>query len=256
VIYLCTYDLGKNNLAKEIIMSSAIARSAYTDRNTWNQVYYNGVIPEGMELIQDSRPLQIVEQKLLNESRNGRQQDILRLTGVFQRADELNANGRIYPIDVLKEAVESMQDALQNRRVMGEFDHPPDAKIHLDRISHLVSRLWMENNVVYGELEVINDTRVPHGAALAALIEHKVQVGISSRGVGDMESTRLAEGDEAFEVQPGFAFVTFDAVAEPSVSGTQLMVMESRNRNLRRSGSNRKALEKSLVEEFRRGLKL
>jgi hypothetical protein len=203
-----------------------------------------------MELIRDSMPLKIMDQKTLTESRNGQRTDILKLTGTFQRADEQNANGRVYPFGILKEAVENIQEAVDNRRVMGEFDHPPDAKIHMDRVSHLLTKLWMDGKTVIGELEVINDERCKYGAALACLIERGVQVGISSRGVGDMQSTRLAEGDEILEVQPGFNFVTFDAVAEPSVSGTQLMVMESMERNLRAKSDRRANAEVALLEEI------
>lgn len=195
----------------------------------WAEVSQTGVVPDGLSLITDSRPLHIVKRKVLKEDVNGNP-SVMRLTGIFQRADEKNANGRIYPYDTLKSAVKNLQEAVGDRRVMGEFDHPPDAKIHLDRVSHLLTRIWMEGKVVYGEMEVINDDRCPCGSMLACLIERNVQVGISSRGVGDMEVTHLAEGEEAYEVQPGFNFVTFDAVAEPSVEGTQLMVMESRQR--------------------------
>jgi hypothetical protein len=187
-----------------------------------NYIATTGVIPEGLQLLQDSRPLQIMDKKrILTESATGKKVPAMRLTGVFQRADEKNANGRIYPESVLKEAVGEMQEAIKARRVMGEFDHPPDAKIHMERVSHLITKLWMDGRTVLGELEVINDDRCPYGAQLACFIDRNVQVGISSRGVGDMEVT-IDEGDDAYEVQPGFAFVTFDSVAEPSVKGTQL----------------------------------
>jgi hypothetical protein len=181
-----------------------------------------GVIPEGLQLLRDSIPLEIKgKEKVLTESISGKKVPALKLTGIFQRANQKNANGRIYPQDVLREAVESMQDAVKNRRVMGEFDHPPDAKIHMERVSHLITKLWMDGPTVWGELEVINDDRCPYGAQMACFIDRGIQIGISSRGVGDMEMT-LEEGEEAYKVQEGFAFVTFDSVAEPSVQGTQL----------------------------------
>ena len=73
---------------------------------------------------------------------------------------------------------------------------------------------------------------MPCGHMLATLLENKVQVGVSSRGVGDMDLV-VREGEEAYEVQDGYAIVTFDTVAEPSVSNTQLNVMgESLNRRM------------------------
>jgi len=216
----------------------------------WNSIIRTGVIPEGMQLIRDYRPLQIVDRKVLTESINGNKVKIMRCTGIFQKADEKNDNGRIYPLDVLDEAVANMQEAISERRVMGEFDHPPDAKIHMDRVSHLITRLWLDNKTVYGEIEIINDERCPMGAQLACFLERKIQVGISSRGVGDMEINML-EGEEAYEVQPGFAFVTFDTVAEPSVTGTQLMMMESRNRKISgRIAEERRMVERELVKEL------
>jgi hypothetical protein len=149
---------------------------------------------------------------------------VLRLTGVFQRADEKNANGRIYPMGVLKKAVEDLQESLESRRVLGELDHASDAKIHLENVSHLITRVWMENKTCYGELEVLE--RTPKGNILKSLIESKVQVGISSRGIGDMEM-RENDGEECYEVKPGYVVVTWDAVAEPSVTGARLSILES-----------------------------
>jgi len=184
-----------------------------------------GAIPDGFKLIRDVMPLKIVDSKqVMKESAGEESIPVMRLTGVFQKADEKNANGRVYPLSVLTKAVEDLQEAITERRVMGEFDHPPDAKIHLENVSHLITRIWMEGKTCMGELEVLE--RMPKGAMLKALIESNVQVGISSRGIGDMEM-KENDGEECYEVQPGFTLVTWDSVAEPSVSGTQLMVLES-----------------------------
>lgn len=181
-------------------------------------------IPEGCKIIRDVMPLKILDSKMLTEEVGGKKSNMLRLTGIFQKADEKNANGRIYPMEVLKKAVADLQESIGFRRVMGEFDHPPDAKIHLENVSHLVTKVWMDKNICYGQIEVLD--RMPKGQMLRSLIESKVQVGISSRGIGDMEAKKINE-EECYEVQPGFALVTWDAVAEPSVSGTQLTVLES-----------------------------
>jgi hypothetical protein len=88
----------------------------------------------------------------------------------------------------------------------------------------------MEGNEVIGELEILEKT--PCGGILKSLVESGVNIGISSRGVGDMESA-VIEDKEYYKVLPGFTFVTFDIVAEPSVQGSYLSVMESRNRLLK-----------------------
>jgi hypothetical protein len=220
-----------------------------TPKFDWAHVASTGELPPGTQLIEDSRPFKILKSRVITESTTGIKAPGLRLTGVFQRADEKNANGRLYPLDILGEAIASMQDAINERRVMGEFDHPPDAKIHMDRVSHLLTKLWMEGNVAYGEMEVIKG--MPCGDMLACLIDQGVQVGISSRGVGDMEMT-MHEGEEAYCVMPGFSFVTFDAVAEPSVSGTQLMVMESRQKKmLEEQAKSQHSAERNLLVEVR-----
>lgn len=198
-----------------------------------NHIAQTGQIPDGLQLFQDDYPLEIVDtKKSITESASGTKIPVMKLTGVFQRADEKNANGRIYPANVLKQAIGDMQEAVKNRRVLGEYDHPETAKIHMERVSHLITKLFMEGKVVYGEIEVINDERCPFGSQLACLMDRKVQVGISSRGVGDMEMTEC-DGEDAYMVQPGFSFVTFDCVAEPSVKGTQLeKINESLIRNI------------------------
>jgi len=105
-----------------------------------------------------------------------------------------------------------------------------DAKIHLDRVSHLMTKVWMEGRKVYGEAEILH--KLPCGAALRGLFEHKVRVGISSRGVGDMEVVEH-NGQEVYRVMPGYSFVTWDAVAEPSVGGAILNIQEGLVKRLR-----------------------
>ena len=155
----------------------------------------------------------------------------MRVSGLIQMGDKENANGRFYSTQgVLRPAVESIQDDIQARAVMGEFDHPADAKIHLDRVSHLMTKVWMDGRKVFGEAEVLHS--LPCGACLRGLFEHKVRTGISSRGVGDMEVVENA-GKDVYRVMPGYAFVTWDAVAEPSVNGAILQIQEGLNRRLR-----------------------
>jgi len=182
----------------------------------------------GHTLFQDSIPLTIKRiEPVISEDVDGNKIKVMRLGGRFQFAEKPNANGRIYPRDVLEAAIREIQEDMGKRRVLGEFDHPPDAKIHLDRVSHLITKLWMENNEVYGELEILPKTKF--GGQLLALVESNVNIGISSRGVGDMETTML-EGQEFYKVLPGYTFVTFDVVAEPSVHGSYLSLKESQEK--------------------------
>lgn len=188
----------------------------------------------GLYCITDVRPL-IVEdtERIITEMvdpQDGKKKTAkaMRVTGIFQEAEISNANSRIYPKTVLESAVKKIAPLVKKRQVLGEFDHPPDAKIHLDRVSHLITDLWMEGNKVMGKAEILEWT--PFGQQLKGLLEQEVTIGVSSRGVGDMES-HMSEGKQFFKVLDGYHLITFDAVAEPSVPGTELSVMESLNRN-------------------------
>jgi hypothetical protein len=191
-----------------------------------------GEIPTGYRLIQDTFPFQVIDtNSVVTEGKFGQEEPATRVTGLFQMGDKENANGRFYSTkDVLAPAVKSIQDDISGRAVMGEYDHPMDAKIHLDRVSHLITKIWMDGRKVFGEAEILHS--LPCGAMLRGLFNHKVRVGISSRGVGDMEMVE-SNGHQVYRVMPGYSFVTWDAVAEPSVSGAVLNIQESLNRRLR-----------------------
>ncbi len=191
-----------------------------------------GVIPAGMQLIRDTYPFKIIDKKdIMVEDVYGKESPVMRVTGLFQMCDTENANGRWYPRPVLAKAVKDIQEDISNRAVLGELDHPADARIHLDRCSHLLNKLWMDGKKVYGEAEVLH--RLPLGAFLRGLFEHKIRVGISSRGVGDMEIVEH-NGKDLYSVQEGYSIVTFDCVAEPSVEGAVLKnVNESLTKRLR-----------------------
>ena len=191
-----------------------------------------GMIPAGYSLMQDTYPFQVLDQKkVMAEDSNGREHQVMKITGLIQMGDNENANGRVYSSnDVLGPAVRDIQEDISRRSVMGEYDHPADAKIHLDRISHLMTKIWMEGKKVYGEAEVLH--KLPLGACLRGLFEHKIQVGISSRGVGDMEIVEH-NGKEIYRVLPGYSFVTWDVVAEPSVTGAILNISEGLHKRVR-----------------------
>jgi hypothetical protein len=223
------------------------------------RIAQTGVLPYG-QIIRDTFPLRIENVKRVVVEQAGAKRPVLRVTGVFQLADDQNQNGRVYPRKILAEAVKAIQKDLPKRVVLGEFDHPTDAKIHLDRVSHLITKVWMEGKHVYGEAEILP---TDCGRNLGVLFESKVGVGISSRGVGDMEAVNEGREDEKFVVQDGYRFVTWDCVAEPSVSEAVLSVMESRQRNLNLS---KKAIitrgklrathpEKAFIPELARWLK-
>lgn len=197
-------------------------------------------------IIRDSMPLKVLDLKTLTEDINGQKKRVTRLTSLCQKADWINENGRFYAVDVVKEAVEAIQPSIRARQVLGEFDHPEDSKIHMDRCCHIVTKLWMEGKNVYATYEILED--MPCGRMLKALIDQNVNVSVSSRGVGEM-SAIFREGREILEVAPGFRFITWDAVNEPSVLGTKLNMMESK-----RLISQKSAIEKQFLSEYKKQL--
>ena len=209
----------------------------------WEEISKTGVVPDGMGLLTEEKSFEILNRRTIKEEKTGR--NVMRLTGIIQRCNKRNENGRIYDLGVIREAVESIQPSIMHRKVMGEFDHPTDAKIHMDRVSHLMTKVWMESDKVMGELEVIE--AMPCGQMLKALVDAGVTIGISSRGVGDMEPVMSEGAEEVLRVLPGYRFVTWDVVAEPSVKEAELKLMESKNRNIK---SNRN-IEQAILNEIK-----
>lgn len=178
-------------------------------------------------IIRDTCAFKLIKKpEVVSESVTGRK--YTRLTGLVQKADKPNENGRLYPLNVMKEAIEALQPSIEARMVLGELDHPEDAKIHTENACLLLTKLWMEKKDVYAQFEILEG--LPKGQILKALLDQGVTVSISSRGVGDMETDLMEDGTEVNKVMPGFRFVCFDAVNEPSVKGTSLSVMESKQR--------------------------
>jgi len=155
--------------------------------------------------------------KILNEGKSGP----LKVRGIFQRADEANSNLRIYPQKVLESAVKSLNEAIKERRLVGELDHPTYDMVKLSNASHLITNLWMEGKEVIGEAEILP---TPAGKVVQGLIEGGVKIGISSRGMGT-----LSEGKSNFKtVNEDFKLVTFDIVADPSTRGAYPALAESK----------------------------
>lgn len=137
------------------------------------------------------------------------------LSGVLQKADTLNQNGRIYPRHVLEREVRNYQKFILERRATGELDHPDSSVISLKNVSHLIIEARMENDVVYGKLRVLN---TPSGKILQDLVRDGVKLGISSRGVGTTER----RGDYQV-VQDDFQLICWDMVSEPSTPGAFML---------------------------------
>lgn len=133
------------------------------------------------------------------------------LTGVIQRANTKNQNGRIYKKNILEREVEKYQELVKTRRALGECDHPAREILELKSVSHLVREIWWNGDDLMGKCEILS---TPQGQIVRALINDGVPLGISSRGVGSVR-----ESKEGIIVEDDFQLLAFDLVFEPSVQG-------------------------------------
>ena len=138
----------------------------------------------------------------------------LMVTGVLQRAEAKNQNGRVYPKEVLaREVKQYMKGPVAENRAMGELDHPESSLINLQNVSHTVKKCWWEGDDVMGNVEILN---TPAGNILKALFASGITVGISSRGMGSV-SENIAEG--TMTVEDDFELLCWDFVSTPSTHG-------------------------------------
>lgn len=153
-------------------------------------------------------------QILSEDKENGKK--ITKLRGLLQQAGIPNGNKRIYPRPILEREISRNSEKIKNRQMLGELDHPAEGKIHLDKVSHCVTELNMEQDgKVNGIVEVFDGTDdeggTPQGRILGSLIRRGVKLGISSRGFGSVR-----KNGEVSEVQEDFKLITFDIVSDPS----------------------------------------
>ena len=137
------------------------------------------------------------------------------MKGVLQKANTLNQNGRVYPMEVLEREVRNYQKFIKENRALGELDHPDSSVVELKNASHIVREAHMDGETCYGTVEILE---TPSGQILKSLVESGVTLGISSRGVG---STRR-EGEHQV-VQDDFQLICWDFVSEPSTPGAFMM---------------------------------
>lgn len=133
------------------------------------------------------------------------------LEGVFLQADIKNRNGRIYPVEVLdKEVKRYVKENVKKNRAYGELGHPDSPTINLDRVSHMIKDLKLEGKNFVGKAKIMD---TPYGKIVKSLIDEGASLGVSSRGMGSLKTTK----DGSSEVQKDFMLATAaDIVADPS----------------------------------------
>jgi hypothetical protein len=133
----------------------------------------------------------------------------LYMKGIFIQGGIRNQNQRVYPVSEIGKAVSTLNDQVQGGySVLGEVDHPDDLKINLDRVSHMITDMWMEGPNGYGKLKILP---TPMGQLVRIMLESGVKLGVSSRGSGNVS-------DGSGEVSD-FEIITVDVVAQPSAPG-------------------------------------
>ena len=167
------------------------------------------------QLIVDYLPFEVKPEQI-NESMKENSGKLI-VKGVLQRAEAKNQNGRIYPREILeREAKKYTKEFIGQRRAMGELDHPESSVVNLQNVSHNVKEMHWEGDNLLGTVEVLG---TPSGNILKNLFEAGIKLGISSRGMGSVETVN--EGD-AQEVQDDFELIAFDFVSNPSTHGAFL----------------------------------
>ena len=142
------------------------------------------------------------------------------LSGKLQEADVQNGNGRVYPQAVLMREMKNYSKLVEERRALGELDHPEDSVINLKNASHMVTSVWWDQKNVMGKVKVLD---TPSGQVLRSLVESGVKLGISSRGMG---SVKESAGQTI--VEDDFQLICFDFVSEPSTPNA-FMMQEAKN---------------------------
>ena len=130
----------------------------------------------------------------------------LYMKGIFIQGGVKNANERVYPVSEIENAVETLNKQIQEGySVLGEVDHPDDLKINLDRVSHMITSMWMDGANGFGKLKILP---TPMGKLVETMLESGVKLGVSSRGSGNVDDLNGKVSD--------FEIVTVDIVAQPS----------------------------------------
>jgi hypothetical protein len=128
------------------------------------------------------------------------------MKGIFIQGGVRNANERVYPVNEIEKAVVTLNEQIgEGLSVLGEVDHPDDLKINLDRVSHMITNMWMDGANGFGKLKILP---TPMGELVSTMLQSGVKLGVSSRGSGNV--------DDATGKVSDFEIVTVDIVAQPS----------------------------------------
>lgn len=134
----------------------------------------------------------------------------LYMKGICIQGGVRNANQRVYPVSEIGRAVNSLNEQITGGySVLGEVDHPDGLNINLDRVSHMITEMWMDGPNGYGKLKILP---TPMGNLVKTMLESGVKLGVSSRGSGNVSEDGSGNVSD-------FEIITVDVVAQPSAPG-------------------------------------
>tara|TARA_B110000503_G_scaffold137376_1_gene221475 strand:+ start:618 stop:1235 length:618 start_codon:yes stop_codon:yes gene_type:complete len=132
----------------------------------------------------------------------------LYMKGICIQGGVRNANQRVYPVEEISRAVTTLNEQITGGySVLGEVDHPEGLNINIDRVSHMITEMWMDGPNGYGKLKILP---TPMGQLVRTMLEAGVKLGVSSRGSGEVNESGAVNG---------FEIITVDVVAQPSAPG-------------------------------------
>ena len=156
-----------------------------------------------------SEHLSFDQAKIVLESEEGQGGNkTLHLNGICIQGDIRNQNQRVYSSQEIGRAVKTLNEQIAGGySVLGEVDHPQDLKINLDRVSHMITKMWMDGPNGYGKLKILP---TPMGKLIETMLTSGVKLGVSSRGSGEVDNSGNVRD---------FEIITVDVVAQPSAPG-------------------------------------
>lgn len=133
-----------------------------------------------MKLIRE----EVSDAEYIVEENNGKKE--YKIKGIFLQSDIKNRNGRVYPNDILMKEVKRYNAEFVNKnRAFGELGHPDGPTVNLERVSHMIKKLYPEGKNFIGEAKIMD---TPYGKIVKNLIDEGAKLGVSSRGMGSIES--------------------------------------------------------------------
>lgn len=148
---------------------------------------------------------------------------------LLQRANAKNRNGRIYPRAILEREMNKYNETMvEANRALGELDHDQSNVVNLKNVSHIIRASYWEGDDVYGDIEILDGPEFPAGRIAAGLLRRRIPVGISSRGMGTVETI----DENTVEVTDDFALLCFDLVSFESTQDATLKLLEGRDHSI------------------------